>query len=246
MSSPDLSRHRRRAGIDPEALAQPASPHYLARLVPCLEPIACTLLYALIPNCAVRWRDGALGAGWRRSRSKSSVGFVLYRHAPTRRSMARCRHPHFPLWMYVSWLVLLGAVVGKPRPGGSTSGRPSDQRGASGFSLAPTLSRRAPRARATCRTRPGDRARVPTSSPHSSARTRRFTAATQDGGWVRLSPETVTLHDLYPRSICRSPALAGVAGRRGRCSRPGHGRDVAEAAAMRVTLAVILPRSGLR
>ncbi len=37
--------------------------HGLARAVPAvLEFIALTLLYWLIPNCAVRWRDGALGA----------------------------------------------------------------------------------------------------------------------------------------------------------------------------------------
>ena len=34
-------------------------PHVIARLVPfLLELVACTLLYCVIPNCAVRWRDG--------------------------------------------------------------------------------------------------------------------------------------------------------------------------------------------
>ncbi len=27
-----------------------------------LEMLACTLLYCIIPNCAVRWRDGIAGA----------------------------------------------------------------------------------------------------------------------------------------------------------------------------------------
>jgi len=61
-----LDNAARHAGFDPEALAQFASagwPHYFARLVPfLLELIACTLLYCIIPNCAVRWRDGIVGA----------------------------------------------------------------------------------------------------------------------------------------------------------------------------------------
>src|SRR5260370_35063238 len=60
-----LDTAARRAGLDPQAIAQFASgwPHFFARLVPSvLELIACTLLYCVIPNCAVRWRDGAVGA----------------------------------------------------------------------------------------------------------------------------------------------------------------------------------------
>src|SRR5580765_4827991 len=52
-----LDHAARRAGFDPEALAEFATagwPHYFARLVPLvLELAACTLLYCLIPNCAV-------------------------------------------------------------------------------------------------------------------------------------------------------------------------------------------------
>src|SRR5580700_10436933 len=54
-----------RAGFDPQALVTVTGglQQGLARLVPfMLELVACTLLYCLIPNCAVRWRDGALGA----------------------------------------------------------------------------------------------------------------------------------------------------------------------------------------
>src|SRR5437660_4333167 len=60
-----LDTAARRAGLDPQAIVQLASgwPHFFARLVPLvLELTACTLLYCLIPNCAVRWRDGAAGA----------------------------------------------------------------------------------------------------------------------------------------------------------------------------------------
>src|SRR5256885_7347795 len=60
-----LDTAARRAGFDPETIVQFASGwmHYFARLVPfVLELVAFTLLYCLIPNCAVRWRDGLLGA----------------------------------------------------------------------------------------------------------------------------------------------------------------------------------------
>src|ERR1700731_902833 len=60
-----LDTAARHAGIDPEAIYQFASgwPHLLARFVPfVLELVACTLLYCIIPNCAVRWRDGLGGA----------------------------------------------------------------------------------------------------------------------------------------------------------------------------------------
>src|ERR1700751_4597216 len=55
----------RHVGLGQEAVAWFASSwlHGIARAVPALlEFIALTLLYCLIPNCAVRWRDGALGA----------------------------------------------------------------------------------------------------------------------------------------------------------------------------------------
>jgi len=60
-----LDTAARRAGFDPEPIYQYASgwPHLLARVVPfLLELIACTLLYCIIPNCRVRWRDGLAGA----------------------------------------------------------------------------------------------------------------------------------------------------------------------------------------
>src|SRR5262249_33331267 len=55
----------RHAGFGQEAMAWLASSslHGLARAVPALlEFTALTLLFCLMPNCAVRWRDGALGA----------------------------------------------------------------------------------------------------------------------------------------------------------------------------------------
>ena len=71
-----LDNAARRAGFDPEALAQFATP--AGRIISrgccrsCSNWLACTLLYRIIPNCAVRWRDGIArrrGRGGRRSRS---------------------------------------------------------------------------------------------------------------------------------------------------------------------------------
>src|ERR1700756_3899407 len=55
----------RQVGLGQEGAAWFASRwlHGIARaLPPALEFVALTLLYSLIPNCAVRWRDAALGA----------------------------------------------------------------------------------------------------------------------------------------------------------------------------------------
>ncbi|MGC2415341.1 MAG: YihY family inner membrane protein, partial [Stellaceae bacterium] len=114
-----LDTAARRAGLDPTAIAQFASgwPQFLARVVPFfLELTACTLLYCLIPNCAVRWRDGALGAAVAAILIEIlKVGFAIYIGAMSSYQTvygALAAIPIFLLWMYVSWLaVLLGGVV---------------------------------------------------------------------------------------------------------------------------------------
>src|SRR4051812_37735495 len=77
-----LDTAARRAGFDPEALAQIASGwwHTVARIVPfLLELVACTLLYCIIPNCAVRWRDGVAGAAVAALAIEMlKIGFVIY------------------------------------------------------------------------------------------------------------------------------------------------------------------------
>jgi len=77
-----LDTAARHAGIDPEAIYQFASgwPHLLARFVPfVLELVACTLLYCIIPNCAVRWRDGLVGAAVAAGTIEIlKIGFVFY------------------------------------------------------------------------------------------------------------------------------------------------------------------------
>src|SRR3954465_12260003 len=106
-----LDTAARRAGFDPEPIYQYASgwPHVLARLIPfLLELVACTLLYCIIPNCRVRWRDGLAGA------AVAAVvieilksGFSIYVGAMSSYQTvygAIAAIPIFLLWMYVSWM----------------------------------------------------------------------------------------------------------------------------------------------
>src|SRR5258707_1540939 len=119
-----LDTAARRAGFDPEAIAQLASGwmHYFARLVPfVLELIAFTLLYCLIPNCAVRWRDGLVGAAVAAMAIEIlKIRFAIYIRTFTPYQTVFSALPAYPvflLWMYVSWMaVLLGAVVAANLP----------------------------------------------------------------------------------------------------------------------------------
>src|ERR1700756_2590479 len=114
----------RQAGFGQQALAWFASSwlHGLARAVPALlEFIALTLLYGLIPNCAVRWRDGALGAVIATLAIEVlKIGFSAYIGATSFYSIvygALAVIPIFLFWMYISWMaVLLGAVVAAAMP----------------------------------------------------------------------------------------------------------------------------------
>ena len=255
-----LDTAARRAGFDPEALAQLASwwPHYLARLVPwLLEMIACTLLYCLIPNCAVRWRDGALGAAVAAVAIEIlKIGFAFYISTMTSYQTvygAIAAIPIFLLWMYVSWVaVLLGAVVAANLATWRVDERLAHLTSGGvrlGFSLALiAVLARAQRRGETCRTLTlAAELRVPTSTvdEHLQRLARAgFTAPTQDGGWVLAwSPETATLHDLY---LALDLPLAGTWLARPLAPwqmqvAPAMERIVkAEAAAMQVTLAAIL------
>src|SRR5262249_4470281 len=119
-----LDTAARRAGFNPEAFYQFASgwPHWLARAIPfVLELIACTLLYCIIPNCAVRWRDGLAGAAVAAIAIEIlKIGFGIYIGSMSSYQTvygALAAIPIFLLWMYVSWMaVLLGAVVAANLP----------------------------------------------------------------------------------------------------------------------------------
>src|SRR6202047_229946 len=119
-----LDTAARHADIDPEAIYQFASgwPHLLARFVPfLLELVACTLLYCIIPNCRVRWRDGLAGAAVAAIVIELlKIGCSIYIGAMSSYQTvygAIAAIPIFLLWMYVSWMaVLLGAVVAANLP----------------------------------------------------------------------------------------------------------------------------------
>ncbi len=114
----------RRAGFGQQAVQWVESGwlHGLARAVPAvLEFVALTLLYWLIPNRAVRWRDGALGALVATAAIEIlKVGFTIYVGAMSYYQTvygALSAIPIFLLWMYISWMaVLLGAEVAAALP----------------------------------------------------------------------------------------------------------------------------------
>ena len=255
-----LDTAARRAGLDPQAIAQLASgwPHFFARLVPfVLELVACSLLYCVIPNCAVRWRDGAVGAAVAAILIEIlKIGFAIYIGTMSSYQTvygALAAIPIFLLWMYVSWMaVLLGAVVAANLPTWRVDERLVHLSSGGlrlGFSLALIAAlARAQRRGATCRIATlAAELGVATSvvDEHLQRLARAgFAAPTQDGAWVLgWSPESATLHDLY---LALGLPLAGswlarpvmpwqvqVA--------PAMERIVkAEAAAMRVTLAELL------
>ncbi len=186
--------------------------HGLARSVPAaLEFVALTLLYCLIPNCAVRWRDGALGALIATAAIEIlKVGFTIYIGAMSYYQTVYgtlAAIPIFLLWMYISWMgVLLGAEVAAGLPHWRI-----DQRlgtvSAGGVELALGLALIAALARAQRRgARPTTQALAaelgaPTTVVDEHLRplaAAGFVAHTQEGKWVLAwSPETATLHALY-------------------------------------------------
>jgi membrane protein len=176
-----------------------------------LELIACTLLYCLIPNCAVRWRDGLIGATVAAVAIEIlKIGFSIYIAAMSYYQTvygALAAIPIFLLWMYVSWnAVLLGAVVAANLPTWRVDERLSHL-SSGGVRLGFALTLIAILARAQQR---GGRCRVaalaaeigiPTSVVDEHLKMLAeagFTAPTQDGAWVlSWDPQSATLLDLY-------------------------------------------------
>jgi membrane protein len=204
----------RHVGLGEEAVAWFASSwlHSLARLVPALlEFFALTLLYCLIPNCAVRWRDGALGALVATIAIEIlKIGFSIYIGASSFYQTvygAIAIIPIFLLWMYISWMaVLLGAVAAAALPNWRIDERMGTVPSGGvrlGLSLALIASLARAQRRGQSRSTPALAAElgVPTTvidehmKPLADAG---FAAHTQDGRWVlSWAPEAATLHDLY-------------------------------------------------
>ena len=208
----EIAAHQ--AGFGQEAMAWLASSwlHGLARAVPALlEFIALTLLYWLIPNCAVRWRDGAQGAVIATVGIEIlKIGFSIYVGATSFYSTvygALAIIPIFLLWMYISWMaVLLGAVIAAALPNWRIDERIGTVP-AGGLRLGLSLALIAALARAQRR---GETRSTPALAAELGLATTvidehinplaaaGFAAHTQSGRWVLAwNPENATLHDLY-------------------------------------------------
>ena len=255
-----LDNAARRAGLDPQAIEQLTNfwQHALARLVPfVLELAACTLLYCVIPNRSVRWRDGVIGAAVASLAIEAlKIGFAFYIGAMSSYQTvygALAAIPIFLLWMYVSWMaVLLGAVVAANRPTWRIDERFVHLSSGGlrlGFSLAliAALARAQRRGASSHRTELASQLGVASLvvDEHLEALVETgFAAATQDGGWLlSRNPESASLHDL-----CRALGLPLSGGWLARPESPWQ-RQVApamarivkaEATALRVSLATLL------
>ena len=104
-------------GLHPAVLLAAPWLHRLFAVLPLLlETAVFTLIYALIPNCAVRWREAIAGGVVAAVLIDAlKLGFVIY---ISRLSGYRAVYgamaaiPIFLLWMYIVWsAVLFGAVV---------------------------------------------------------------------------------------------------------------------------------------
>ena len=176
-----------------------------------LEFVALTLLYCLIPNCAVRWRDGALGALIATIAIEIlKVGFSFYIGVSSFYQTvygALAIIPIFLLWMYISWMaVLLGAVVAAALPNWRIDERVGTIPSGGvrlGFSLSLIASLARAQRRGESRSTPALAAELGVATTVIDEHLRPlaeagFVAHTQEGCWVLvLGPETATLHDLY-------------------------------------------------
>ncbi|MGH7039761.1 MAG: YhjD/YihY/BrkB family envelope integrity protein [Stellaceae bacterium] len=195
-----------------ELIASSAAWHGLARATPpFLEFIAFTLLYCVIPNCTVRWRDGALGSVIATAAIEIlKIGFSIYIGAVSYyRTVygALATIPIFLLWMYISWMaVLLGAVVAAALPNWRIDERVGDLP-AGGVRLGFSLALIAALVRAQ---RDGETRSTPALAADFGIATTvidehmrplaeaGFAAQTQAGAWVLAwNPASATLRDLY-------------------------------------------------
>ncbi|HEX9490700.1 MAG TPA: YihY family inner membrane protein [Stellaceae bacterium] len=207
-----FARNAGLAAYEPNGLWDDPVMRGFLRAVPfLLETIVFTLVYELIPNCLVRWREaffGALVAAALLEGLKS--GFVLYvSYLSTYRAVygALAAIPIFLLWMYVAWsAVLFGAVVAAALPQWRIDQHAKDVKPAAhrlGLGLAFL-------AELAAQTRQGgtlptlaiaERLGIPTTAVDddlSLLRHAGFVAAAADGGWVLArSLEGATLMDLY-------------------------------------------------
>jgi membrane protein len=204
----------RRTGFGQQAILWfgDGSLHWSAHFLPALfELAALTLLYWLIPNCTVRWRDAAQGALVATVAIELlKIGFSVYIGAMSYyRTVygALAAIPIFLLWMYISWMaVLSGAVVAAALPiwrSGRQLGLGESGGTRLGLSLAlvAALARAQRRgARMRSKTLAGELGVAPAAidihlRPLADAG---FAARTEEGGWVLTrNLEAASLEDLY-------------------------------------------------
>ncbi len=256
----------RQAGFGAQAAEVLASSwlHGMARLVPALlEFIALTMLFCLIPNCAVRWRDGALGALLATVAVEIlKIGFSFYIASMSYYNTvygALAAIPIFLLWMYISWMaVLLGAEAAAALPNWRIDERygnvPAENMRL-GLSLALIAALMRAQQNGAALATPGLAAELGVATtvvdehigPLAEAG---FVAHTQAGRWVlSWNPETATMLDLY-RAL-RRPLVEGWRGRgAAEWHEPVAGAmerlTEAEAPITRMTIAALLTGDGSR
>jgi membrane protein len=210
--------------------------HELLRFLPfVLETLAFTLVYALIPNCAVRWREAFIGALVAAALMEGlKIGFVLYiAYLSTYRAVygALAAIPIFLLWMYVAWAaVLFGAVVAAALPEWRADehahlATPAAHRLGRALALLAELAAQTRRGGTLATALLAERLGIATAAVDddlSLLRGAGFVAAA-DGGWVLARAlDGTRLIDLY-----RALGLPLAASLRGDGDHPWHGRIAA-------------------
>jgi membrane protein len=108
------------AGLDAEALT-PRNQILNQMIALALQAVGFTLLYMLVPNKRVYWRDGLIGGAAAAFFFESlKTGFSLYfANVQTYQTIygAMAAVPIFLIWLYLSWIVILvGAVLASSFP----------------------------------------------------------------------------------------------------------------------------------
>ena len=202
----------RQHGLDAGALLSAPGTKELVGILPfVLEAFAFTLLYEVIPNCAVRWREAfAGGLVTALLIDVLKVAFVLYiSYLSTYRAVygAVAAIAIFLLWMYIVWAaVLFGAVVAAAIPrwradSGDNAVVAAVERLGLGLALIAELADQTQHGGALSTVELGRRLGVATSAAEDDLaflQRAEFVVASASGGWVLArSLDTLTLLDFY-------------------------------------------------
>jgi membrane protein len=207
-----FARNTGLAAYEPSGLwDEPIMRDFLRGVPFLLETIVFTLVYELIPNCSVRWREAFFGAVVATALLEAlKSGFVLYvSYLSTYRAVygALAAIPIFLLWMYVAWTaVLFGAVVAAALPQWrideqAKEVKPAAHRLGLGLALLAELAAQMRQGGTLPTVAIAERLGIPTTAVDDDLTLLRqagFVAAAADGGWVLArSLAGTTLIDLY-------------------------------------------------